>query len=64
MNLGNRVDGAGFIEPKKSNKSGNKLDRIMGELRSQGKTYAEWQKEMYPVRVNRKNHIRDFGRIY
>lgn len=54
-----RVDGACYIA-KKFN-GGNKLDKLMKELVERKITYAEWQKERYPVKVDRTNKRRKYG---
>lgn len=54
-----RVDGACFIPEKL--KGGNKLEKIMKELAERKMTYAEWQNERYPVKVDRTNKRRRYG---
>lgn len=56
-----RADTACFIDPKV--KLNNKLDILLSELHAKGMTYAEWQKERYPVKVDKTGKRKTYGVI-
>ena len=47
------------IKVSKKTDDMSKFDRLLHELAEKGMTYAEWQKQAYPVKVERKERWRN-----